>query len=95
MENSLINNIKNKVVAHRHADGRVIIYIAMRTKKVVRTYEIQGDGTYIVKKSVGHNNNFDFAHNVRFRQMIYGCIFHSYNKDMDFTLALNSNWTLI
>ena len=35
---------------------------------------------------------YDIQHRLRVKSIIYGCIFHTYHPDMDFTNAVNAGW---
>jgi len=35
---------------------------------------------------------YEIQHRLRVKSIIYGCVFHTYHPDMDFTNAENAGW---
>lgn len=88
-----INNIKNKVVTYKHPDGRLTVYINIRTTRKVKVLDKNGNKTGKIK--IENKSLFDIQHNLRFRSMIYNCVVCSYHPEMDFTLAESLGWFTI
>jgi len=89
-----LDSIKNKEWA-LEKDGKISVFITVRTRKAVYTKETDRKGITKKVKRFADKNNYDIHHNLNVRGAIYGYRFSSYNPNMDFTLALESGWTKI
>lgn len=101
---NFLSNIKNKVKAHQHIDGRIVVYINVRTT-ISAVYNSTTTSRNCIlcnnplptvirekKKERIKKNNSQIRHNLRIRESIYGCVFLPYHPEMDFTLASNQGW---
>lgn len=71
---------KSFVTGVKRSDGKVVIYVTYTKKKLVRTEDENGK----VKKILVEKNNADIQHVMKRKSIIYGYIFGTYNKDMNF-----------
>lgn len=86
-----LKRCKSFVKAIKTPDNKIVMYINYTTKKLIKYENDKGE----IKKSIVDKNLFDIQHVMRRKSIIYGYIFSTYNKEMDFTYALSKGHKFI
>ena len=82
--------MNNKVISYTKDERRIIYLqaIPMNSKEFSEEYK-----RFRKKKSRAADRNlFEIQHRLRVKVIIYGCFFHTYHPDMDFTIAEQAGW---
>lgn len=63
-----------------------------KIKNKARVFGKEGKVIVYVSWSEKKRSLFDIQHQLRIRSIIYGCMFTTYNNEMNFTLGISKGW---